>query len=182
MNARRIRALAFAPSCLPILAAALAIPVAACADLVRPTDTDPPAAYKPGGVVLSASVPPTMTARPMPSGPPTPSAAAAQETVTASHILVSWKGAARSTQTRTKDEAKARIRELVAKLKAGGDFAKLAKEYGEDSTKEKGGDLGAFGRTQMVKPFADAAFKLKPGETSDIVETDFGYHVIKRTK
>jgi parvulin-like peptidyl-prolyl isomerase len=179
MSERRIRALPW----LSVVVAAAAVPVVACADLVRPTDTEPPAAYKPGGVVLAGSAPAMPSAKPT---PPAPTAAATPpppvEMVTASHILVSWKGSARSAQTRTKDEARARIGEVVAKLKGGGDFAKLAKEYGEDSTKERGGDLGSFSRTQMVKPFADAAFALKPGETSGIVETDFGYHVIKRTK
>ena len=76
-------------------------------------------------------------------------------------------------QTITKAE------EVLTKLRAGGDFAALAKEFSADSSKDQGGDLGWFGRGMMVKPFEDAAFALKPGELSGIVETQFGYHIIK---
>jgi parvulin-like peptidyl-prolyl isomerase len=120
---------------------------------------------------------------PVPPTPPTrPAPPVAAEKVQASHILVSWAGCERTKQTRTKEEARARVGEVLAKLKAGTAFAALAAEYGEDSTKESGGDLGEFERGNMVKPFADAAFALKVGETSGIVETNFGFHVIKRTK
>lgn len=86
--------------------------------------------------------------------------------VTASHILV-------------KEEALAK--EILAKLKAGEKFEDLAKQYGTDGTKDSGGNLGTFGRGQMVTEFEDAAFALKPGEISDVVKTEFGYHIIKVT-
>ncbi|MDF3001298.1 MAG: peptidylprolyl isomerase [Bacillota bacterium] len=86
--------------------------------------------------------------------------------VTASHILVA-----------SEDTAK----EVLEKLNAGEKFEDLAKEYGTDGTKDAGGSLGTFGRGQMVKEFEDAAFAMQPGEVSDIVKTEFGYHIIKVT-
>lgn len=77
-------------------------------------------------------------------------------------------------------QSKAKAEELLVQLRAGGDFNALAKEHSIDtSNKDQGGDLGWFGRGMMVKPFEDAAFALKPGELSGIVETQFGYHIIK---
>jgi parvulin-like peptidyl-prolyl isomerase len=76
--------------------------------------------------------------------------------------------------------ARAKTEDLLRRARAGEDFAALAREYsGDPGSKQNGGDLGWFGRGMMVKPFEDAAFKLKPGEVSDIVETQFGYHIIK---
>jgi peptidyl-prolyl cis-trans isomerase D len=68
---------------------------------------------------------------------------------------------------------------VLEKARAGEDFADLAKEYSEGPTNEKGGDLGYFPEGQMVKPFNDAAFGMERGEISDLVKTQFGYHIIK---
>jgi parvulin-like peptidyl-prolyl isomerase len=74
----------------------------------------------------------------------------------------------------------ARAKEALDKVKAGGNFEDLAKEYSEDTaSRDKGGDLGWFGRGTMVKEFEDAAFKLKPGETSELVKTEYGNHIIR---
>jgi hypothetical protein len=104
--------------------------------------------------------------------------------IAASHILISYKGAERSTATRTKEEAKKLAEEVLAKAQApGADFAALAKEYSDEpGAKERSGDLGTFKKGAMAKPFEDAAFKLKVGEISGVVETQFGFHIIKRTK
>jgi len=98
------------------------------------------------------------------------------EQIKARHILIKIDANASETQ---KAEARQEIKAIQQKLQNGGDFASLAKEYSQGPSSVKGGDLGFFGRGQMVKPFEDAAFALKPNETSDIVETQFGYHLIK---
>ena len=94
----------------------------------------------------------------------------------ASHILIKVDEGATEEK---KAEALKKIKEVQQKVQKGEDFAELAKTYSEGPSAPKGGDLGLFGRGQMVKPFEDAAFSLKPNETSDIVETKFGYHLIK---
>ena len=106
------------------------------------------------------------------------------EEIAASHILISYQGAERSSATRTKEEAKKLAEEVLAKAQApGADFAALAREYSDEpGAKERGGDLGTFKKGAMAKPFEDAAFKLKVGEISGVVETPFGFHIIKRTK
>ena len=88
-----------------------------------------------------------------------------EEQVHAEHILVADLATAQSIETQ---------------LAAGADFATLATQYSIDtSTKAKGGDLGWFGRGKMVQEFEDAAFALQPGETSDPVKTQYGYHIIR---
>jgi peptidyl-prolyl cis-trans isomerase D len=97
------------------------------------------------------------------------------EQVRASHILLKLEG---------KDEAavKKQAEDLSAQAKGGADFAELAKKYSQDdSNNTKGGDLDFFGRGQMVGDFDKVAFAMKPGEVSDPVKTEFGYHVIKLT-
>lgn len=100
------------------------------------------------------------------------------EQVKASHILVKVDASATPEQ---KVAAKTKIEGLLKQVKAGGDFAALAKANSDCPSKERGGDLGFFDRSTMVKEFADAAFALKVGEISGIVETQFGYHIIKVT-
>jgi peptidyl-prolyl cis-trans isomerase C len=98
------------------------------------------------------------------------------EQVRASHILIKIDSKA---EPSVKDEKKAKLQKIQKRLKSGEDFAVLAKEFSECPSNSKGGDLGYFGRGKMVKPFEDAAFALKIGEVSDIIETRFGYHLIK---
>ena len=75
---------------------------------------------------------------------------------------------------------RAKLEGILARVRAGEDFAKLADEFTEDpSGKGKGGDLGWFGRGRMVKPFEAAAFALRPGEVSGVFETVFGFHIVK---
>ena len=103
------------------------------------------------------------------------------DTVSASHILLMHEGSARSSATRTKDEALELVNDIKAQLDDGADFAEMAKEHSDCPSGAGGGDLGSFGKGQMVKEFQDATFALEEGDTSDVVETDFGYHLIKRT-
>lgn len=101
--------------------------------------------------------------------------------VQASHILLMYEGSARSTATRSKEEARAEILALAKELADGADFQQLAAENSDCPSGMRGGDLGTFGRGQMVGPFEDAAFALEVGNISDVVETDFGFHLIQRT-
>ena len=104
------------------------------------------------------------------------------DTVTASHILLKTQDdEGKELSAEKKKEAKKKAEEALAKVKAGEDFAKVAKEYSQDSSASSGGELGTFGRNKMVTEFEDAAFAMKPGEISDIVETQYGYHIIKVT-
>ena len=98
------------------------------------------------------------------------------EEVKASHILIMVAPDANDEQ---KLIARNKTEDLQKKIAAGEDFANLAKQYSEGPSNVKGGDLGYFDRKKMVKPFADAAFDLKPGQVSGIVETRFGFHLIK---
>jgi peptidyl-prolyl cis-trans isomerase D len=96
------------------------------------------------------------------------------EQVRASHILFKTEG---------KDDAavKKTAEGVLKQVKSGGDFAKLAKQYSEDGSKDNGGDLDFFGRGRMVKEFDEFSFSAKPGQISDLVKTQFGYHIIKVT-
>jgi peptidyl-prolyl cis-trans isomerase D len=95
------------------------------------------------------------------------------EQIRASHILLNTGG---------KDEATVRkqAEEILAKAKGGADFAALAKQYSEDEvSKVNGGDLDYFGRGRMVPEFESAAFAMQPGQLSDLVKTQYGFHIIK---
>lgn len=98
------------------------------------------------------------------------------EQVRAHHILVKVDPKGDASQ---KAESHKKIEKIQQKLHKGEDFTALAKEFSQCPSSAKGGDLGYFDRGQMVRPFEDAAFALKRGEVSDIVETKFGYHLIK---
>lgn len=102
----------------------------------------------------------------------------AVDSVKASHILFKTEG--KSPEEKLAIETKAK--EVLAKAKNGGNFAELAKEYSEDGSKDKGGDLSWFGRGAMVKPFEDATFgATNEGILPELVESRFGYHIIEVT-
>lgn len=97
------------------------------------------------------------------------------ERVRASHILVS---VPKDADEKQKKELKKKAEVILKELKNGAKFEDLAKEKSDCPSKEKGGDLGFFTKGQMVKPFEDAAFSLKTNTLSNIVESEFGYHII----
>ncbi|MDG1488249.1 MAG: peptidylprolyl isomerase [SAR324 cluster bacterium] len=102
------------------------------------------------------------------------------EAVTASHILITYEGALRATKKRDRKDAKKLAEKILKELKDGTDFAELARQYSDGPSGPKGGDLGRFTRGQMVPEFDQAVFSLEPGAVSGVVETQFGYHIIKR--
>lgn len=89
-----------------------------------------------------------------------------QGKVRASHILV---------------DKQSQALDIKKKLDSGADFRKLAEQFSSCPSKKKGGDLGFFGRGQMVKEFETAVYSMKVGDVSDPIKTKFGYHIIKRT-
>ena len=108
----------------------------------------------------------------------------ASEEVKASHILIVYEGAERANPevTRTKEEAKEEVEKILKEVKADPDnFAELAQQHSDCPSASKGGDLDFFGRGAMTKGFEDAAFSMEIGDVSEVVETEFGYHIIKLT-
>ncbi len=100
------------------------------------------------------------------------------ESIRASHVLIAVPQAA---DAPTRQKARAKAEDVLKQAKAGADFAKLAETYSNDASKSHGGDLGYFPKGQMVPAFEAAAFALKPGGLSGVVESPFGYHIIKLT-
>jgi len=98
------------------------------------------------------------------------------ETVRASHILIKVDEKASDQE---KQMARAKIEDVLKQVKAGGDFAELAKKYSQDGSAAQGGDLNYFQKGQMVPPFEQAAWALTPGQVSGVVESQFGFHIIK---
>jgi len=99
-----------------------------------------------------------------------------EEQVHARHILIK---VSQDTNAADEEKFKKKATDVLKRAKKGEDFAALAKQFSEDGSRESGGDLGFFARGRMVGPFEEAAFALKPGQMSDLVRTQFGYHIIK---
>jgi parvulin-like peptidyl-prolyl isomerase len=103
--------------------------------------------------------------------------------IAASHILISYQGAMRAAPyvQRSKDEALKLAQDLRARALTGEDFTALAGEFSDDrGSAAQGGSLGKFRREQMVPEFSSAAFALEIGDVSEVVESPFGFHVIRR--
>jgi peptidyl-prolyl cis-trans isomerase C len=102
------------------------------------------------------------------------------EQVRASHILL---GSQENADAAAKEATRVRAEEALNLVKTGADFAAVARQYSDDpGSRPNGGDLGYFQRGQMVPPFEEAAFSLAPDQTSELVETTFGYHIIRVTE
>jgi hypothetical protein len=136
----------------------------------------PTSGADPTEVAASAAVTPT-------EPPPPLDLAAGRAVYAAKHLVVQWAGAKRSTQTRTKAEARARAEEALIKIRNGADFETTAKAYSDEpSVHNTGGNLGRFQRANVVRAFGDTVAALSVGEMSGIVETEFGFHVVLRTE
>ena len=97
------------------------------------------------------------------------------EKVSARHILIKVSSDATDQE---RNDAKSKMQDILKEAKGGANFAELAKKHSQCPSASQGGDLGYFTRGQMVEPFEEAVFALEPGETSEVVETIFGYHII----
>lgn len=139
---------------------------ASCSDRARPVTTPDPATVATAASDADAGRP----------GP---------REIAARHVLVMYAGSERAPEsiTRTRDQAEARALEVLRRARAGEDFAALAREFSDEpGAGERGGSLGRFRRGRMVRAFEDAAFALDVNGISQVVETDFGFHVIQRTE
>ncbi len=103
------------------------------------------------------------------------------DSVGASHILLMYAGSSRSSATRSKDDALTEIQGYKQMIDDGIEFEALARANSDCPSGKDGGALGVFGKGQMVPEFEQAAFNMNVGEVSGVVETSFGYHLIKRT-
>lgn len=136
---------------------------------------------EPGARAATSALPPPPSA---PGSAARPSAVG-PTTIGASHVLVMHRRSERvpPTITRTREEARTRAEDVLRRARAGEDFAGLARQYSDEpGAATSGGSLNTFRRGAMVPAFEQAAFALAVGQISDIVETDFGFHVIKRTQ
>ena len=162
------------------LAVVAAVAAAACggsegAPVKAPSEAPSPSssATTTSSAPASASTP--ASAAPSPAKPPTK--------ISARHVLIQWMGAERAPASivRTREQARAVAEDVLRRARGGEDFTRLAVEFSDEpGAANRGGSLGRVGKGPMVRSGEDAAFKLAPGEISDIVESSFGYHVILR--
>jgi len=159
------------------LLAVLALPLGACTALATSPD------WVGGGLAVQAPI--RIAAKEEAEERERKLIASQPTQVGARHILVMHNESLAKPENvnRTKAEARRRAQEALTRIRGGASFEEMVKEYtDEPGGAERNGDLGLFDRSTMVKPFADAAFALKVGEVSEVVETKYGFHVIKRTE
>jgi peptidyl-prolyl cis-trans isomerase NIMA-interacting 1 len=166
----------------PLAAFTLALVASGCdgpsANPAPASSSSPPAASSPAArAAAPIGTPETVAASP--SAPPAP------DTIIAQHILVAYAGAKRAPKgtTRSKADAKARASEALARIRSGTTFEDAVSQYSDDAgSVERMGSVGKFHRDDMNPAFSGAAFALRVGQVSDVVETPFGFHIIKRTQ
>lgn len=156
-------------------AAVLSLSLAACgaAPVAPPTAAAPAAAETPAEACLRAA------------GAKREKRAGEPARVSVKHVLVKYDGAkgAKAATARSREQACLRAVEVRDKLRGGADFSKMVIEYSEEpGAASREGSLGSMERSEMVPPFADAAFELDVNQLSDVVESDFGFHVIFRSE
>jgi hypothetical protein len=137
------------------------------------------------GMHATRGVLPTVYSDPLPSTTAEAPSLGEPKSIRAQHLLVMHQASrnAPPTVVRTKEEARARAEEALARVREGAPMDEIVARYSEEpgaAQREPPGDLGEFTRKRMVKKFSDAAFKLQVGEVSNVIETEFGFHVIKR--
>jgi hypothetical protein len=164
-----------------LLSTALSSAVSGCVVSTFEGPGDPPRAAPPPPLPTKAS-----SARSESFGESFAEAPARNEDrIGARHILVQYAGSKRASAgiTRSRAEAQKRADQVLERALAGEDFVALVREYSDEpGAAERGGDLGRFDRRMMVKTFSDAAFALEIGGLSQVIETEFGFHVIQRTE
>jgi peptidyl-prolyl cis-trans isomerase NIMA-interacting 1 len=133
------------------------------------------------------ALPPAPVETVEPTDPAAPAAAPEPEAeeISAQHLLVMYQGSKSAPRSikRSREEALTRATEALEAIKKGQDFDKVVAIYtDEPGGSRRRGSLGKFTRDRMVKPFSDAAFALDVGEVSTVIETPFGFHVIRRTE
>jgi len=168
------------PRAVALLAIAATATVACGSQFAPRTDHDVPAV---ASQASAASAPPAASTAPATSATLPRRGPGEAKKIVARHVLVQWMGCKRADTNivRTKEQARSVAQEVLRRLKAGEDFAKIVIDFSDEpNAGQRGGSLPPFGRGAMDKAFEDAAFSLMPGELSGIVESEFGFHVIQR--
>jgi len=156
----------------------------ACDACDEPSAPPPLASSSPAAPSSAPSAAPSAAAEAV-AAPASASASPAPDAIIAQHILVAYGSARRAPRgvTRSKADAKARAGEALAKIRSGTPFEDAVTQYSDDAgSVDRMGSVGKFHRDQMDPAFSAAAFALRVGQVSDVVETPFGFHIIKRTQ
>jgi parvulin-like peptidyl-prolyl isomerase len=109
-----------------------------------------------------------------------PQGVSVPDQIQASHILLMYSGSLQSTASRSKEEAESEIKQLKKELDGGADFGELARKHSDCPSAKQDGKLGTFARGSTVPEFERPAFALEVGAISDVIETPFGFHIIRR--